>query len=188
MGAIKEQMKQTEEKNEVRFEKLEATVYQKKNKEVRFDESTNNGGGANKRPREEEDGVGDTDMGGASIAGSSKDGVVPGNFGGDSKSWGVGPRRGSSGPSRNDRGESGGSEGQGSRRGKAKDCRLWVKGFGRRLTKKTLEEQARMVISQMNTGLSERDKFCEGEKLRIVAWSGGFSVALIFSDPDECVL
>ena len=70
-------------------------------------------------------------------------------------------------------------------RAKAKDCRLWVKGFGRKLTKKTLEEQARMVISQINTGLGERDKFCEGEKLRILAWSGEFSVALIFSDPDE---
>ena len=43
-----------------------------------------------------------------------------------------------------------------------------------------------MVISQMNTGLGEKDKFCEGEKFRIVAWSGEFSVALVFGDPDEC--
>ena len=60
-----------------------------------------------------------------------------------------------------------------------------MKGFGRRLTKKALEEQARMVISQMNTGLGERDKFCEGERLRILAWSGEYCVALIFSDPGE---
>ena len=44
-----------------------------------------------------------------------------------------------------------------------------MKGFGRRLTKKAFEEQAGMVISQMNTGLGERDKFCEGERLRILA-------------------
>ena len=60
-----------------------------------------------------------------------------------------------------------------------------MKGFGRKLTKKTLEEQARMVISQMNIGLRERDKFCEGERLRVLAWNGEYSVALIFSDPDE---
>ena len=59
-----------------------------------------------------------------------------------------------------------------------------MKGFGRRLTKKALEEQARMVISQMNTGLGERDKFCEGEKLRILAWRGEYCVALVFGDPD----
>ena len=60
-----------------------------------------------------------------------------------------------------------------------------MKGFGRKLTKKTLEEQARMVISQMNTGLSERDKFFEGGKLRVLAWNGEYPAALIFSDPDE---
>ena len=45
MGAIKEQMKQLEEKNEVRFKKLEETVYKNKNKEVRFDEPANKVGG-----------------------------------------------------------------------------------------------------------------------------------------------
>lgn len=75
--------------------------------------------------------------------------------------------------------------GQGSHRGGSKDCRLWVKGLGRKLTKKTLEEQARMVISQMNIGLGERDKFFERGKLRVLAWNGEYSVALIFSDPDE---
>ena len=186
MGAIKEQMKISEDKNEVRFKKLEATVYQNKNKEVRFSESANKGGGANKRPREEGEEGGDTDMGGASAAGSSNAGGVPGSFWGDSKSWGVGARSGSSGPSRNVRGEPGGSDGQGSNSVKAKDCRLWVKGFGGRLTKKTLEEKARMVISQMNTGLGERDKFREGDKLRVVAWNGEFSVAPIFDDHGEC--
>ena len=42
-----------------------------------------------------------------------------------------------------------------------------------------------MVISQMNTGLSERDKFFEGGKLRVLAWNGEYPAALIFSDPDE---
>ena len=42
-----------------------------------------------------------------------------------------------------------------------------------------------MVISQMDTGLGERDKFCEGGKLRVLAWNCEFSVALIFSDLDE---
>ena len=110
---------------------------------------------------------------------------VLGQSEGDSKSWGVGPRRGSSVPNRPNRGDSGSSGGQGSGRVKAKGCRLWVKGFGRKLTKKTLEEQARMVISQINIGLGERGKFCEGGKLRILAWSGEYCVALIFSDPDE---
>ena len=57
-----------------------------------------------------------------------------------------------------------------------------MKGFGRRLTKKALEEQAEIVISKMNTGLSERDKFCVGEGLRILAWNGEYSVALVFSN------
>ena len=48
MGATKEQMKQSEEKNEVRFKKLEETVYQNKFKEVRFDETANKGGGLTK--------------------------------------------------------------------------------------------------------------------------------------------
>ena len=125
-------------------------------------------------------------MGGASTAGSSKDGGDSWNiWGEDSKSWGGSPRKGSSGPVRPNRGDPGASGSQDSHRGKTKDCRLWVKGFGRRLTKKALEEQARMVISQMNTGLSERDKFREGEKLRALAWNGEYCVALIFSDPDE---
>ena len=101
-------------------------------------------------------------------------------------SLGAGLRRGVSVPGRLDRGDSGSSGVRDNNRAKAKDCRLWVKGFGRRLTKKALEEQARVVISQMNTGLSERDEFCEGEKLRILAWSGECCVALIFSDPDGC--
>ena len=37
IGAIKEQMKQSEENNEVRFKKLEESVYKNKNKDVRFD-------------------------------------------------------------------------------------------------------------------------------------------------------
>ena len=47
MGAIKEQMKQSDERNEVRFKKLEETVYQNKTREVRFDGTANKmGGGA----------------------------------------------------------------------------------------------------------------------------------------------
>ena len=103
-------------------------------------------------------------------------------WGEGSASWGGGPRRGTSVPVRANRCDLGG---QGSHRGGSKDCRLWVKGFGRKLTKKTLEEQARMVISQMNTGLSERDNLSEGESLRALAWDGEYSVALVFSDPDE---
>ena len=57
-----------------------------------------------------------------------------------------------------------------------------MKGFGRKLTTKVLEEQARMVISKMNTGLGESDKFCEGDRLKILAWNGEYSVALVFSD------
>ena len=154
MGAIKEQMKQSEEKNEVRFKKLEESVYKNKNnKEVRFDETTNKAGASNKRPCEESESGDDANMGGASEAGSSKDEGVPGSFGGDSKSWGAKPKSASSAPNRLNRGDSGSSGAKGSGRAKAKDCRLWVKGFGRKLTKKTLEEQARMVISQINTGL-----------------------------------
>ena len=73
MGAIKEALKEFEEKNEVRFKKLEEIVYKNKQNQVRFD------GGANKkRIYEEINGTGDTDMGGASAAGSSKDGGAPG--------------------------------------------------------------------------------------------------------------
>ena len=32
----------------------------------------------------------------------------------------------------------------------------------------------------------ERDKFCEGEKLRTLAWNGEYSVALIVNELDEC--
>ena len=48
MGATKEQMKQSDEKNEVRFKKLEETVYQNESKEVRFDETANKMGGLTK--------------------------------------------------------------------------------------------------------------------------------------------
>ena len=48
MGAIKGQMKVSDEKNEVRFKKLEETVYKNKNKEVRFDETANKVGGLTK--------------------------------------------------------------------------------------------------------------------------------------------
>ena len=43
-----------------------------------------------------------------------------------------------------------------------------------------------MVIGQINNGLSEGDKFWEGEKLRIFAWSGEYSVAFIFKELDDC--
>ena len=86
MGAIKEQMKQSDEKNEVRFKKLEETLYQNKTREVRFEWTANKVGGFNKRLKvsetEETEGVGDTDKGGASKAGSSNDG------GGSWKIWG----------------------------------------------------------------------------------------------------
>ena len=105
------------------------------------------------------------------------------NEGGDGfSSWGVAPGGGSRGPVRTNSGNSGVSGNQGPSKAKPNNCRLWVKGFGRRLTKKVLEEQARMVISKMNTGLGESDKFCEGDQLKILAWNGEYSVALVFSD------
>ena len=181
MGAIKEQLKQSDEKNESRFKKLEDVVYQNKKPPVRFDASATKVG--MKRGYEETNEVGDTDMGGASKPGSSRDGGTPVNEGGDGfSSWGVAPGGGSRGPVRTNSGNSGVSGNQGPSKAKPNNCRLWVKGFGRRLTKKVLEEQAEIVISKMNTGLSERDKFCVGEGLRILAWSGEYSVALVFGD------
>ena len=130
MEAIKEQMKQSDEKNEVRFKKLEETAYQNKKKEVRFDKLLTRWGGLTKGLVRRLTFVGDTDMGGASGAGSSKDGGFLEILGGDSKSWGAGPRRGSSVPDRPNRGGPGGSDGQGSHRGKAKDCRCGFRASG----------------------------------------------------------
>ena len=145
-------------------------------------DGTSGGSGTRKTRRVETGNGNDVNMGGAGEAGSSKDGGVPGDSGGSSKSWGAKPKSVSSAPNRLNRGDSGSSDAKGPGRVKANDCRLWVKSFGRKLTKKTLEEQAPMVISQINTGLGEGDKFCVGEKLRILAWNGEFSVALIFKE------
>ena len=68
MGATKQALKESDEKNELRFKKLEDTVYQNK-QQVRFEESANK-----KRAYEEIHGEGDGKEGGAGKAGSSKDG------------------------------------------------------------------------------------------------------------------
>ena len=174
-------MKQSDERNEDRFKKLEDVVYQNKKPPVRFETNPTKVGV--KRGYEETSEVGDRDMGGTSKPGSSRDGGDPANEGGvGNASWGVAPGGGSRGPARTNSGTKGVSDNQGPSRAKPSNCRLWVKGFGRRLTKNVLEEQAEMVISKMNTGLSERDKFCVGEGLRILAWNGEYSVALVFGD------
>ena len=110
MGAIKEQMKQSDENNEVRFKKLEETVYKNKNKEDRFDETANKVGGPNRRAREEP-GRRRCRHGGCQWSWLFERWGVPGKCEGYSKSWGAGPRRGSSAPNRPNRGDSGSSGG-----------------------------------------------------------------------------
>ena len=189
LGAMGIKIDDMEASANLKFESLEKRLDQHDlaTNEIRNVRDGTSGGSGTRKTRKVETGNGnDVNMGGASEAGSSKDGGVLGDSGGSSKSWGAKPKSVSSAPNRLNRGDSGSSDAKGPGRAKAKDCRLWVKGFGRKLTKKTLEDQARMVISQINTGLGEGDKFCVGEKLRILAWNGESSVALIFSDLGDC--
>ena len=73
MGVIKQALKESDEKNDARFKKLEDTVYKnKQQKEVRFEEHAKNKD--KKRTFEEVGESGDNDMGGASGAGSSNEG------------------------------------------------------------------------------------------------------------------
>ena len=73
MGVIKQTLKESGEKNEARFKKLEDTVCKnKQQKEVRFEENPKNKD--KKRTFEEVGESGDNDMGGASGAGSSNEG------------------------------------------------------------------------------------------------------------------
>ena len=76
MGAIKQALRESDEKNELQFKKLEDTVYHNK-QQVRFEESANK-----KRAHEEINWEGDDKEGGAGKAGSAKDGGVPCIFGG----------------------------------------------------------------------------------------------------------
>ena len=54
--------------------------------------------------------------------------------------------------------------------------KLWIKGFGRKLTRTVLKHGADRYIAVINEGLGEKDRFDP----KVYAWNLGYSVALVF--------
>ena len=61
-------------------------------------------------------------------------------------------------------------------KGGRKEEKLWIKGFGRKLTRTVLKHEADRYIGVINEGLSEKDRL----EPKVYAWNLEYSVALVF--------
>ena len=61
-------------------------------------------------------------------------------------------------------------------KGGRKEEKLWIKGFGRKLTRTVLKHEADRYIGVTNEGLSEKDRL----EPKVYAWNLEYSVALVF--------